>query len=58
MPFDKKEPLFINPLEASKGLTINDLNKYLPAVQTIKDLKMSKDEMRDGLFNGAGLINL
>ena len=58
MPFDKKEPLFINPLEASKGLTINDLNKYLPAVQTIKDLKMSKDEMRDGLFHGAGLDGL
>ena len=58
MPFDKKEPLFINPFEASKGLTINDLNKYLPAVQTIKDLKMSKDEMRDGLFHGASLDGL
>ena len=58
MPFDKKEPLFVNPLEASKGLTINDLNKYLPALQNVDDLIMSKDEMRDGMFRGLGINGL
>ena len=55
---NKNEPLFVNPLEASKGLTINDLNKYLPALQRVDDLRMTKDEMRDGVFHGLGLEGL
>ena len=55
---NKNEPLFVNPLETSKGLTINDLNKYLPAIQKVDDLKMSKDSMRDGMFHGMGLEGL
>ena len=58
MDNNKNEPLFVNPLETSKGLTINDLNKYLPAVQKVDDLKMSKDSMRDGMFLGMGLEGL
>ena len=58
MENNKNEPLFVNPLEASKGLTINDLNKYLPAIQRIDDLSMTKDEMRDGMFHGTGLEGL
>ena len=58
MENNKNKPLFVNPLEASKGLTINDLNKYLPALQKIVDLKMTKNEMRDGLFHGIGLEGL
>ena len=58
MENNKNEPLFVNPLEASKGLTINDLNKYLPALQRVDDLSMTKDEMRDGVFHGAGLDGL
>ena len=58
MDNNKNEPLFVNPLEASKGLTINDLNKYLPAIQKVDDLKMSKDSMRDGMFHGMGLEGL
>ena len=52
---NKNEPLFVNPLETSKGLTVNDLNKYLPALQRVDDLKMTKDEMRDGVFHGTGI---
>ena len=55
---NKNEPLFVNPLEASKGLTINDLNKYLPALQRVDDLRMTKDEMKDGVFHGLGLEGL
>ena len=58
MDNNKNEPLFVNPLETSKGLTINDLNKYLPALQKVDDLKMTKDEMRDGMFHGTGIDGL
>ena len=58
MKNNKNEPLFVNPLEASKGLTINDLNKYLPAIQRIDDLSITKDEMRDGMFHGPGIEGL
>ena len=30
---------FNNPMETFPGLTINDLNRYLPAMQTIKDVQ-------------------
>ena len=39
------EPIFSNPLETSPGLTINDLNRYLPAIQTLEDVSMSSEEM-------------
>ena len=45
-------------METSKGLTINDLNKYLPALNAVDDLRMTKDEMRDGLFLGLGAEGL
>ena len=55
------EPIFNNPLDSSPGLTINDLNRYLPAIQTLEDLSMSADEMKEGLFlseGSRGLKNL
>ena len=58
MPISNKDPLFVNPMETSKGLTINDLNKYLPALNAVDDLRMTKDEMRDGLFLGLGVEGL
>ena len=58
MSISKKDPLFVNPMETSKGLTINDLNKYLPALNAVDDLRMTKDEMRDGLFLGLGVEGL
>lgn len=48
------EPIFSNPLETSPGLTINDLNRYLPAIQTLEDVSMSSEEMKEGLFLSEG----
>tara|TARA_X000001036_G_scaffold219544_2_gene205513 strand:+ start:13643 stop:14485 length:843 start_codon:yes stop_codon:yes gene_type:complete len=52
------EPIFNNPLDSSPGLTINDLNRYLPAIQTLEDLSMNADEMKEGLFLSEGSIGL
>tara|TARA_Y100001970_G_scaffold15871_1_gene17819 strand:- start:2295 stop:3131 length:837 start_codon:yes stop_codon:yes gene_type:complete len=52
MSIEKKEPLFKNPMESINGLSIDDLNKYLPAVQKVEDLFMTVNEMKDGLFLG------
>jgi site-specific DNA-methyltransferase (adenine-specific) len=41
-------------MEAVSGLSINDLNKYLPAIQKVDDLYMSTDQMKDGVFLGLG----
>ena len=48
------EPILNNPLESSSGLTINDLNRYLPAIQTLEDLSMNAEEMKEGLFLSEG----
>ena len=42
--------LFNNPMETFPGLTINDLNRYLPAMQTIKDIEMDAQNMKEGMF--------
>ena len=52
------KPIFNNPLDSSPGLTINDLNRYLPAIQTLEDLSMNADEMKEGLFLSEGSIGL
>ena len=54
MSLEKKEPLFTGPIEAVSGLSINDLNKYLPAIQKVDDLYMSTEQMKDGVFLGLG----
>ena len=54
MSLEKKEPLFTGPMEAVSELSINDLNKYLPAIQTVEDLYMTADQMKDGVFLGLG----
>ena len=44
----KKEstnPIFSNPLEAYPGLTVADLNQYLPALQKTDDIEMTLDTM-------------
>jgi len=48
------EPVINSPLESSSGLTINDLNRYLPAIQTLEDLSISGNEMNEGLFLSEG----
>ena len=58
MSIEKKKPLFVDPLEVSTGLSIDDLNKYLPAIQKISDLKMTADKMKDGVFLGLALNGL
>ena len=53
MPNPRKESFitpFTNPLETHPGLTINDLNRYLPAIQTVDDISMTSDQMKEGLF--------
>ena len=58
MTIDKKKPLFDNPMEVSRGLSIDDLNKYLPAILKVSDLRMTADKMKDGVFLGLGLEGL
>ena len=43
-------PLFANPLETFPGLTIDDLNKYLPAIRTVEDMSMTLETMLEGMF--------
>ena len=53
----KKEvfnPLFTNPLEAVSGMTVSDLNRYLPAVRQENEIKMTKNQMKEGLFLAEG----
>ena len=47
-----------NPMESFPGLSIDDLNKYLPAIQKVADLKMTVEKMKDGVFLGLGLNGL
>ena len=58
MNISEKMPLFANPLEPYTGLSIADLNRYLPALQTADDLQMSADDMREGIFLTDGLTGL
>ena len=55
MSIEKKNPLFKNSIESVKGLSIDDLNKYLPAIQKVEDLTMKSNQMRDGLFLGLAI---
>ena len=45
-----KSSLFTNPLETFPGLSIEDLNKYLPAIRTVEDMSFSLEKMDEGLF--------
>ena len=58
MSIEKKKPLFADPLEVTTGLSIDDLNKYLPAIQKVVDIKMTADKMKDGVYLGLGLNGL
>ena len=42
--------ILMNHPENLSGLTINDLNKYLPAILTVEDMKMSREKMVEGLY--------
>ncbi len=58
MNISEKMPLFANPLEPYDGLSIADLNRYLPALQTTDDIQMTADNMREGIFLADGLTGL
>jgi site-specific DNA-methyltransferase (adenine-specific) len=58
MNISEKMPLFANPLKPYDGLSIADLNRYLPALQTTDDIKMTADNMREGNFLADGLTGL
>jgi site-specific DNA-methyltransferase (adenine-specific) len=58
MNTSEKMPLFANPLEPYEGLSIADLNRYLPALQTADDIQMTADNMREGIFLADGLTGL
>ncbi|MCK4903965.1 MAG: site-specific DNA-methyltransferase [Candidatus Marinimicrobia bacterium] len=58
MVIAEKMPLFANPLEPYEGLSIADLNRYLPALQTADDIQMTADNLREGIFLTDGLTGL
>ena len=39
-----------NPMETFPGLTIDDLNRYLPAIRTVEDMSVTIDNMQDPLI--------
>ena len=45
-------------VDSLSGLTINDLNKYLPALQRIDDLSVDIDNLKEGVFWSEGLRGL
>ena len=52
------KPLLSNPIEPYPGLTVSDLNRYLPALQKVDDINMTIDSMHDGVFLTDGLEGL
>ncbi len=55
---EQLNPLFTNPLEASPGLTVDDLNRYLSAIRSANELSMTIDTMEEGVFLGDALDGL
>ena len=51
-------PSISDSSDSTSGLTINDLNKYLPAIQTVEDLSMIRDNLKEGLFWTEGLLGI
>ena len=50
-PSDKiKTYHYNNPMETFPGLTIDDLNRYLPAIQTVEDMSMTLESLKEGIF--------
>ncbi len=51
-------PLFFNPLEPYVGLSLSDLNRYLPALQSVEDINMTADQKFEGMFHGDAVTGL
>ena len=52
------KPLLSNPIEPYPGLTVSDLNRYLPALQKVDDIDMTIDSMHDGVLVPKGSPSL
>ena len=50
----KNNPNSYNYITNEAGLTLDDLNRYLPAVQRIDDLTRNSKEIKEGVFYGLG----
>ena len=55
---EQLNPLFTNPLEPYPGLSVDDLNRYLPAVRKADEIAMTIDTMEEGLFLADALDGL
>ncbi len=55
---ESSNPLFFNPLEPYVGLSISDLNRYLPAIQNADEVNMTADKMQEGIFWGDAVVGL
>ena len=55
---EQLSPLFTNPLEPYPGLSVDDLNRYLPAVRKADEIAMTIDTMEEGLFLADALDGL
>ena len=52
MSNNTKEILFSKQIQKSNDLTIDDLNKYLPALRKIDDFKFENHKTNEGVFYG------
>ena len=55
---EQLNPLYTNPLEPYPGLSVDDLNRYLPAVRKADEIAMTIDTMEEGLFLADALDGL
>jgi len=55
---EQLNPLFTNPLEASPGLTVDDLNRYLSAIRSAEEISTTIDTIEEGVFLADALDGL
>ena len=58
MSNNTKEILFSDQIQKSNDLTIDDLNKYLPALQKIDDFTFENHKTNEGVFHGLSIKGL
>ena len=58
MDIQKKTKIFNYHFKKEKGLTLNDLNRYLPALQKIKDFNCDDQKIKEGVFYGLSINGL
>lgn len=58
MKKEQLNPLFSNPMEPYPGLSVDDLNRYLPAIKRSDEIAMTQDTMEEGLFLSDALDGL